>query len=255
MTVTGPTALVVPSVSGKAALAEVERVPWADLRHCYGRGRVGPELHEDLRATLQRLGEANPERVTEGIETLWSNACHQGTIYEATPYAVPFIAAVAQDEALASAQVLQLGLLLLAIGESSAWETRSGTSAGSFGEGVADNARAALRLCRVWLVAIGARCPQLRKSMDALLALLDAPEPTRELVQALGEAIGNAQAVPESEPRPVWQPPGPAEWVRHPRFGVGQVLAREEGKVRVRFGEGPERVLLESVVTACDPPS
>jgi hypothetical protein len=253
--VTRSAAIVVPSVSGKAALAELDRVPWDDLRHCYGRGRVGPDLHEDLRATLQQLGEANGDRVTEAIETLWSNACHQGTIYEATPYAVPFIAAVAQDEALERGQVLQLGHLLLAIGESSAWETRSGSSAGSFGKGVAEGARAALRLCRVWLVAIGERCPELGRGVQALLSLLDAPGPTRELVAALGEAIGSASAVPESEPHPIWQPPGPAEWVRHPKFGVGQVLAREEGKVRVRFDEGPERVLLASAVTACDAPS
>jgi hypothetical protein len=52
--VTRPAALVVPSVSGKAALAELDRVPWDELRHWYGHGRVGPDLHADLRATLHR---------------------------------------------------------------------------------------------------------------------------------------------------------------------------------------------------------
>ena len=87
--------LHVPSLVGPAALSELVRVPWGELAHAYGIGKVGPDLCDDVAATLRRLGDSDATALGESLNALYSNLCHQGTIYEATAYAAPFLAAFA----------------------------------------------------------------------------------------------------------------------------------------------------------------
>jgi hypothetical protein len=43
--------------------------------------------------------------------------------------------------------------------------------------------------------------------------------------------------------------------VKHPKFGVGAVLRREDEKTRVRFKDGTERVIANQFLAAVDSPA
>jgi hypothetical protein len=105
--------LVVPTAPGPGALAELASVPWDKLAHAYGKGtsrregrnpftketivmvQNGVDVH--LRNLVSEDQQEREEAVSDG---LWSTIWHQGTIYEATGYAVPFLAAIAADPAV-----------------------------------------------------------------------------------------------------------------------------------------------------------
>jgi hypothetical protein len=69
------------------ALAEID---WADLHHAYGPATEVPAL-------LYAVTFATDEVRLEAWWELWGNVHHQGTVYEATPAAVPFFAQIAAD--------------------------------------------------------------------------------------------------------------------------------------------------------------
>ncbi len=62
----------------------IDDIPWADLTHAYG---CASDVPEQLRSL------ASHERVVrdDAIDALLGNIWHQGTVYEATPYALPFL--------------------------------------------------------------------------------------------------------------------------------------------------------------------
>lgn len=57
---------------------------WATLQACYGSAEEIPELLEAL----------EPDPGSPVWEALWSQVCHQGTTYEASPYVLPYLADV-----------------------------------------------------------------------------------------------------------------------------------------------------------------
>jgi len=65
-------------------LDSLNSVPWDSLRHAYG---AASDVPAQLRALLSRDSEVRGEALGE----LFSNIYHQGTVYEATAYAVPFL--------------------------------------------------------------------------------------------------------------------------------------------------------------------
>lgn len=65
-------------------------VPWGDLHHAYGPAADVPSL-----LLAVSLG-TDPVRLEAWWE-LWGNVHHQGTVYEATPPCVPFLARIAAD--------------------------------------------------------------------------------------------------------------------------------------------------------------
>ncbi|MEU4097274.1 hypothetical protein [Streptomyces sp. NPDC026673] len=71
-----------------AAFADLDRVAWPELRHAYGPA-------EDVPALLRALTAADEEVAEEAEQELWSSIVHQGTVYEATLPAVPFLARLA----------------------------------------------------------------------------------------------------------------------------------------------------------------
>jgi hypothetical protein len=87
-------------------LDDLDQVGWRDLRHAYGTAEDMPDLIRAL---------ANPSRDarSEVWHQLYGNIWHQGTIYEATPYAVPFlIELAASPQTPARFEILSyLGLL------------------------------------------------------------------------------------------------------------------------------------------------
>lgn len=62
----------------------LETVPWSKLTHAYGAASDIPELLCQLRSLHKKTRE-------RALWSLYGNIFHQGTRYEATPYAVPFL--------------------------------------------------------------------------------------------------------------------------------------------------------------------
>ena len=79
MTFTAPAEL--PST---LPLSELDKVRWSELSHAYGPATDVPKLISDLAS--KKVAKRN-----EALTELQGNIIHQGTVYTATPYAVPFL--------------------------------------------------------------------------------------------------------------------------------------------------------------------
>lgn len=66
----------------------LERVPWRELHHAYGTAEDVPDLIRDLVA-------GDRERQKVALYELFGNIWHQGTVYEATSHAVPYLVEIA----------------------------------------------------------------------------------------------------------------------------------------------------------------
>ncbi|HWB75487.1 MAG TPA: hypothetical protein VG755_11045 [Nannocystaceae bacterium] len=241
--------MFVPSGEGRAALAELDHVAWAELHHAYGRGVTGPGETHDVRAALALLGH-DGEAISSAVYALFSNVCHQGTIYEATAHAVPFIAAAASDDAVWVGHARELLCLLGAIAIASSFETDDGTMSGSFGDDVAESTRAALRASAPRLRTAASVHATQAELTNSIIALASSDPPTRAGMDAVSSAMATATRVELGDPP---RPPLPERWVTHTKFGRGLVIARSDDKSRVRFDDGSERVLLDRVLADCDP--
>lgn len=71
--------------------SRIEDVPWAMLRHAYGEAL-------DVPALLGSLTSPDADARRAARESLYSNLCHQGTRYPASPYAIPFLVRLLKDE-------------------------------------------------------------------------------------------------------------------------------------------------------------
>jgi hypothetical protein len=173
--------LHVPSATGRDTLVELDRIDWTDLEHAYHRkgapARPGRAAH-DLAASLRRLGDPDAD-LEASIEELCTSICHQGTIYEATAYAVPFLAAFAAGAALTDRQASHFVYTLGGIGIAASLETSHGSHAGSFGPNVGPVTRQAFRSSKAHLDAMALRNPALADVANALAALVrtDSPDP------------------------------------------------------------------------------
>jgi hypothetical protein len=123
---TDETALVIPKAAGVAALADLDKVPWDTLAHAFGKGTirregrnpftkavrvsVQPGVNVHLRDLVSTDGEDRERAVNDGLfATMW----HQGTIFEATAYAVPFLAAMIADPDVPTRQSVLRALQLI----------------------------------------------------------------------------------------------------------------------------------------------
>ena len=86
-------------------LAGLDDVEWAALQHAFGPASDVPGL-------LRALQSGDREALHE----LYGNIWHQGTTYEATAHAVPFIAALAKSDASLRPELMHL-LALIADGQ------------------------------------------------------------------------------------------------------------------------------------------
>ncbi|QQQ76952.1 hypothetical protein IOD16_39460 [Saccharothrix sp. 6-C] len=73
-----------------AALDGVDDVEWASLNHAYGSAA-------DVPRTLRHAVGEDEDLADEAVEHLFGTIYHQGTLYSATPWAVPFVARLAAD--------------------------------------------------------------------------------------------------------------------------------------------------------------
>jgi len=69
-------------------LDRLDEIPWQTLHHAYGSA-------EDVPGLLRGL--ARPQTSEESLYELFGNIWHQGTVYEATSYAVPFFFELAAE--------------------------------------------------------------------------------------------------------------------------------------------------------------
>ncbi|MFE4533453.1 hypothetical protein ACFRKB_00105 [Streptomyces scopuliridis] len=68
--------------------AGLDAQPWAALEHAYGSAEDVPEL-------LRALASDDEEEAGEALEELYSRILHQGSVYEASARAVPYLAGLA----------------------------------------------------------------------------------------------------------------------------------------------------------------
>jgi hypothetical protein len=95
-------------------LDRLDDVPWKRLTHAYGPAEDVPDLLHSLRtAPAETTGEQSP------LWHLFGNIWHQGTVYEATAYAVPFLIELAAHPLVPD----RLGILglLAAIATGTSW--------------------------------------------------------------------------------------------------------------------------------------
>ncbi|MEU3655466.1 hypothetical protein AB0E67_22140 [Streptomyces sp. NPDC032161] len=91
-------------------LTDLDQVPWADLSHCYGPATVIP-------AQLRDLTSPDQETRDDAWHRMYSNLYHQGSVYEATPHAVPFLLHLLADERTPARKRLLTYLSALVTGE------------------------------------------------------------------------------------------------------------------------------------------
>ena len=70
--------------------SELDQIPWNQLTHAYGTAEDVPQL---LRASQS-------DGARDALSELFGNIWHQGTVYEATSYAVPFLLELAADASI-----------------------------------------------------------------------------------------------------------------------------------------------------------
>lgn len=89
----------------------IDQIDWKNLSHAYGEAVDVPHILRDLTSDEAQKRE-------EAIHALHSNIWHQGTVYEATAYAVPFLVEFASTTGLpCRSQILAL-LTVIACGTS-----------------------------------------------------------------------------------------------------------------------------------------
>ena len=73
-------------------LNELDLVPWRSLRHAFGDAAEVPRL-------IRELGSAEREQRQTALKELFACLFHQGSVYEATARAVPFLFELLADAA------------------------------------------------------------------------------------------------------------------------------------------------------------
>jgi hypothetical protein len=76
------------AVGDAGVLDGLAEIPWGDLSHAYGSA-------EDVPGLLRAIASGDAEAAGNAVHELFGNIWHQGTVYEAAEYAVPFLARMA----------------------------------------------------------------------------------------------------------------------------------------------------------------
>jgi hypothetical protein len=92
-------------------LETLEEIPWRDLNHAYGPAVDVPDL---IRAVAFGDGEARARAWNELYGNLW----HQGTVYEASSHAIPFLLEIAAKDTAPDLHDVIVYLTCLARGSS-----------------------------------------------------------------------------------------------------------------------------------------
>ncbi|HMA37914.1 MAG TPA: HEAT repeat domain-containing protein [Chloroflexia bacterium] len=92
-------------------LEALDRIDWSALSHAYGPADDVPGLIRDLASSAAEVRR-------QAMHALYGNIWHQGTVYEATAYAVPFLIALLQEESVPDRDEILVLLSHLADGNS-----------------------------------------------------------------------------------------------------------------------------------------
>ena len=92
-------------------LENLNAINWQSLDHAYGEASDVPDL-------IRALASRDEETRQGALYTLYGNIWHQGTVYEATSYAVPFLLELLADEDVQGKEKLLQFLVHLANGYS-----------------------------------------------------------------------------------------------------------------------------------------
>lgn len=179
-------------MDGLGALDGVDDIPWADLGHAYGSADDVPEM---LRALLS--GDAD-----EALGGLFSSLCHQGSVYPASVYAVPFLARIAAAGIGAAGVLVLLGFIAKSTDERALEVPGSARVAVAAQVDVLvpllGNPDAEVRALTAWALAEGRSpdrlVPALRAHWDAETSLVVRATVLRAL-SVLGGAAGIAERV------------------------------------------------------------
>ena len=95
-------------------LAGLSDVAWAELEHAYGPATDVPDL-------IRALQSADPDVRKGARRRLYGNIFHQGTRYQASAYAAPFLLELLADPATPERTAILRLLTSLAIGYDEAW--------------------------------------------------------------------------------------------------------------------------------------
>jgi len=105
---------ILDALSGGGALAGLEEPDWARLRHAYGAAVM-------FRGCCGRRSRSRPAERQHALHELYANIFHQGSRYEATAHAVPFLARLALDPQTPQRDEIVQLLAALAIGYDEAY--------------------------------------------------------------------------------------------------------------------------------------
>ena len=134
-------------------LAGLDEIDWAGLEHAYGPAGDVPGL-------IRALASTEPDERERARHALYGNVFHQGSRYEATAYAVPFLARLAVGPQVPQRDEIVLMLAAMAIGYDEAYLPASLTSRAG-GPGLSRCGRRtraeALRRLDAWVEAARAR--------------------------------------------------------------------------------------------------
>ncbi len=111
-----------PQVRDEGVLAGLAGIPWGDLSHAYGPAGDVPGL---LRAITSWDAKAADDAVSELFGNIW----HQRTVYQATPYAVPFLARMAAAGIRAGDLVQLLGCIAESTDDATGGRARAAVAA------------------------------------------------------------------------------------------------------------------------------
>lgn len=92
-------------------LDQLDKIDWARLEHAYGPATDVPDC-------LWRLASADKEVRGDAMYDLYGNIWHQGTVYEATAHALPFLIELLGNESVSGKDEILIYLAHLATGNS-----------------------------------------------------------------------------------------------------------------------------------------
>jgi hypothetical protein len=93
----------------KTMLEQLSSITWSELSHAYGSAEDVPQLLRDLASPDEQLR-------SRAQGTLYTNIYHQGTVYQGSAYAVPFLLELLREETVPEREELLILLAYLAQG-------------------------------------------------------------------------------------------------------------------------------------------
>ena len=95
-------------------LENLDSIRWDELEHAYGEASDVPQM-------IRYLASPDAEVREGALWSLYGNIWHQGTVYEATAYAIPFLLELLEQSVVEDKHAILIYLSNLAFGNSYAY--------------------------------------------------------------------------------------------------------------------------------------